>query len=118
MARNFNDLKNSLYIHENEEAKTRFMQSRYWVAPELNYVLPPPRSSRDADFERRPRYTPKSETFAMGKIAKEINGGNLSITYYNKYVKENRADDVYNLSKMDQLFQYSLEQLFRDDPAQ
>jgi hypothetical protein len=67
---NFNELKESLYIHESEEAKTRIMHGRYWVAPELNYVLPPPRSKRDVDFERRPRYTPQSEMFAVGKIAK------------------------------------------------
>jgi hypothetical protein len=53
MAENFNDLKESIYIHESEEAKTRFMRDRYWVVLELNYVLPPPGSSRDADFERR-----------------------------------------------------------------
>jgi hypothetical protein len=118
MARKFNDLKESLDIHENEEAKTNFMQGKYWVAPKLNYVLPPLGSSRDADFERRLRYTPKRETFVVGKIAKEIYGGNLSTAYYNKYTKEDRADDVYNLSAMDQLFECSLEQLFREDLTQ
>jgi serine/threonine protein kinase len=72
MAGNFNDLKDSLYIHKSEEAKTRIMRGKYWIAPELNYVLPPLGNSKDADFERRLKYTPKSETFAMGKIAKEI----------------------------------------------
>jgi hypothetical protein len=72
----------------------------------------------DANFERRPRYTPKSETFVVGKIAKEIYGGNLSTAYYNKYVRQNKADDVFNISEMDQVFQHRLEQLFRDDPIQ
>jgi serine/threonine protein kinase len=116
MAGNFNDLKESLYIHESEEVKTTFMHGRYWVAPELNYVLPPPGSSRDADFERRPRYTPQSETFALDKIAKQIYGGNLSTVYYNKYARENKADDVFSILDMDQVFQQSLEQLSRDDP--
>jgi hypothetical protein len=83
MARNFNDLKESFYIHENEEAKTRIMQDRYWVALELNYVLPPPGNNRDADFERWSRYTPKSKTFVVSKIGKEIYGSNLSTAYYN-----------------------------------
>jgi hypothetical protein len=64
MAGNFNDLKESLYIHESQEARTRMMRNRWWVAPELNYVLPPPGSTRDVDFERRPKFTPKSETYA------------------------------------------------------
>jgi hypothetical protein len=38
MAGNFNDLKESLYIHESQEARTRMMHNRWWVAPELNYV--------------------------------------------------------------------------------
>jgi hypothetical protein len=62
MARNFNDLKESLYIHERQEARTRVMQHRWWVVPELNYVLPPPGRTRDPDFKRRPQFTPKSET--------------------------------------------------------
>jgi hypothetical protein len=118
MAGNFNDLKESLYIHESEEVKTRIMQGRYRVAPELNNVLPPLGSSRDADFERRPRYTPKSETFVVGRIAKQIYGSNLSTAYYNKYMRENRVDDVFSILEMDQVFQCSLEQLFRDDPTQ
>jgi serine/threonine protein kinase len=68
MARNFNDLKESLYIHESQEARTRMMRNRWWVAPELNYVLPLLGSTRDVDFERWPKFTPKSETYAMGRI--------------------------------------------------
>jgi hypothetical protein len=109
MPGNFSDLKESFDIHKNKEAKTRFLRGMYWVALELNYVLPPLGSSRDADFERRLRYTPKSKTFAVGKIAKEIYGGNLSIAYYNKYKREHIAGDVYSLLRMDQLFQCSLE---------
>jgi hypothetical protein len=52
MAGNFNDLKESLYIHESQEARTRMMRNRWWVAQELNYILPPPRSTRDVDFEQ------------------------------------------------------------------
>jgi hypothetical protein len=83
MARNFNDLKESLCIHESQEAKTRIMQHKWWVAPELNYVLPPPGNRRDVDFNRRPKFTPKSETFAVGKIAQWIYVGNLFLEYYN-----------------------------------
>jgi hypothetical protein len=54
----------------------------------------------------------------VGKIAKLIYGGNLSTAYYNKYAKENRADNVFSISDMDQVFQLSLEQLSRDDPTQ
>jgi hypothetical protein len=69
MAGNFNDLKESLYIHKSQEARNRVMQHKWWVAPELNYVLPPSRSTRDVDFEWRPKFTPKNETYAMDRIA-------------------------------------------------
>jgi serine/threonine protein kinase len=96
MAGNFNDLKESLYIHENQEARTRVMEHRWWVAPELNYFLPLPKSTRDLNFERRPKFTLKSETFAVGKIAQWIYSGNLSLEYYNKHHKEERGDDVFS----------------------
>jgi serine/threonine protein kinase len=115
MAGNFNDLKESLYIHESQEARTRMM---WWIAPELNYVLPPPGSTRDVDFERRPKFTPKSETYAVGRIAHWIYSGNLSLEYYNKQHKEERGDDTFSFSIMDQTFQRSLEQLYKDDPEQ
>jgi hypothetical protein len=54
----------------------------------------------------------------VGKIAQWIYGGNLSLAYYKKYVKEERAIDVYNHSSMDQYFQRSLEQVFKEDPEQ
>jgi serine/threonine protein kinase len=84
MAENFNDLKESLSIHESQEARTRVMCNRWWVAPELNYVLPPLGSTRDPDFERRPQFTPKNETYAVGKIAQWIYSGNLFLEYYSK----------------------------------
>jgi hypothetical protein len=115
MARNFNDLKESLYIHESQEEENTNMRHRWWVASELNYVLPPPGSTRDVDFERRPKFTLKSKTFAVGKIAQWIYGGNLFLEHYDKYIKEDRADDIYNHSIMNQLFQHSLEQLCKDD---
>jgi hypothetical protein len=118
MAGNFNDLKESLYIHESQEARTRVMEHRWWVAPELNYVLPPPRSTRDIDFERQPKFTPKSEIYAMGKIAQGIYGGNLFLEYYNKQYNEERGDDTFSFSAMDQVFQHSLKQLYKDDPEQ
>ena len=116
MASNFNNLKESLYIHESEEAKGRMLRNRWWVAPELNYVLPRPGSSRDADFERRPNYTPKSEAFAVGKIADWIYGGHLSAEYFSKQRKEARGDEAYDGSTMDQAFRRSLEQLFEPNP--
>jgi hypothetical protein len=100
MVGNFNDLKESLYIHKSQEAKNRIMQHRYWVASELNYILPLLGSTRDVDFERQPKYIPKNETFAVGKIAKTIYNGNLSFAYYNRYVKEERADELYTHSSM------------------
>jgi serine/threonine protein kinase len=118
MAGNFNDLKESLYIHESQEARNRVMQHRWWVAPELNYVLPPSRSTRDPDFKWRPKFTPKSETDAVGRIAHWIYGGNLSLEYFNKQHKVDRGDDMFSFSATDQTFQCSLEQLFRDDPEQ
>ena len=69
MAGNFNDLKESFYIHEDEEAKARMLRNRWWVIPELNYVLPQLGNSRDLDFERWLSFTPKSEAYAVGKIA-------------------------------------------------
>jgi hypothetical protein len=118
MVGNFNDLKESLYIHESQEARTgvRVMQHRWWVVPELNYVLPPPGSTRDPDFKRQPKFTLKSETYAVGRIAHSIYGGNLSLEYYSKQHKEERGDDPFSFSAMDQTFQRSLEQLFKDDP--
>jgi hypothetical protein len=118
MAGNFNDLKESLYIHESQEARTRVMQHKWWVIPQLNYVLPPPGSTKDVDFEQRPKFTPKSETYAMGKIAQWIYNGNLSLEYYNKQYKEERGDDKFSFLAMDQTFQRSLEQLYKDDPEQ
>jgi hypothetical protein len=118
MARNFNDLKESLYIHENQEARTRMMCNRWWVAPELNYVLPPPGSTRDVDFERRPKFTPKIETYAVGRIAHWIYDGNLSLEYFNKQHKVDRGDDPFTFSTTDQTFKCSLEQLFMDDLEQ
>jgi hypothetical protein len=88
MAGNFNDLKESLYIHESQEARTRIMEHRWWDALELNYVLPPPESTRDPDFEWQPKFTPKSETYVVGKIAQWIYGGNLFLELYNKNHKE------------------------------
>jgi hypothetical protein len=118
MAGNFNDLKEFLYIHESQEARTRIMEHRWWVASELNYVLPPPGSTRDPDFERRPKFTPKNETFAVGKIAQWIYSGNFSLQYYNRHHKEKRGDDMFSFLAMDQVFQRSLEQLYKDDPEQ
>jgi hypothetical protein len=69
MAGNFNDLKESLYIHESQEARTRLMQHRWWVVLELNYILPSPGSTRDPNFERWPKFTAKSETYVVGIIA-------------------------------------------------
>jgi hypothetical protein len=118
MAENFIDLKESVYIHESQETRTRIMQHRWWVAPELNYVLPPLGSTKDVDFERLPKFTSKSETYTLGKIAKWIYDGNLSLECYNKHYKEERGDDTFSFSTMDQTFQRSLEQLYKDDPEQ
>jgi serine/threonine protein kinase len=118
MAGNFNDLKESLYIHESQEARIRMMHNRWWVAPELNYVLPPPGSTRDVDFERRPKFTPKSETYSVGRIAHWIYSGNLSLEYFSKQHKVDRGDDPFTFSGTDQTFERSLEQLFMDDPEQ
>ena len=118
MGENFNGLKESLYIHENQEARTKMMHKKWSIAPELNYVLPLLGSTRDPDFELRPNFTPKSETYAMDRIAHWIYGGNLSLEYFNKQHKEERGDDPFSFSATDQIFQRSLEQLFRDDPEQ
>jgi hypothetical protein len=34
--RNFNDLKESLYIHKSEETKSKIMQHMWWVTPKLH----------------------------------------------------------------------------------
>jgi hypothetical protein len=47
MAGGFNELKELLYIHENEEAKFRTMRNRWWVAPGLSYIRPRPKITRD-----------------------------------------------------------------------
>jgi hypothetical protein len=75
----------------------------------LNYVLPPPGSTRDVDFERWPKFTPKNETYAVRKISQWIYGGNLFLKYYNKQYKEERGDDMFSFLAMDQVFQSSLE---------
>jgi Protein tyrosine and serine/threonine kinase len=118
MAGNFNDLKESLYIHESEEAKARMMRNRWWVAPKLNYVIPHAGSSRDPDFERRPNFTPKSEAYAVGQIAYRIYGGNLSAEYFSKQRKVERGDEHFDAATMDLTFRRSLEQLFDPNPEQ
>lgn len=40
----------------------------------------------------------------MGKIAKEIYGGNLFVTYYNKYVNLERIGDMFDHVSMNQVF--------------
>jgi hypothetical protein len=94
------------------------MRNRWWVAPKLNYVLPPPESTRDVDFKRRPKFTPKSETYAVGRIAHWIYDGNLSLEYFSKQHKVDRGDDPFTFSATDQTFKRSLEQLFMDDQEQ
>jgi dephospho-CoA kinase len=54
----------------------------------------------------------------MGKIAQWIYDGNLSLKYYSKQYKEERGNDTFSFSAMDQVFQRSLEQLYKDDPEQ
>jgi hypothetical protein len=49
MAGNFNDLKESLYIHESQEVRTRIMEHRWWVTPKLNDVLPPLGNTSNGD---------------------------------------------------------------------
>jgi hypothetical protein len=44
-------------------------------------------AQRDPDFERWPKFTPKSETYAVGRIAHWIYDGDLSLEYYNKQHK-------------------------------
>ena len=118
MAGNFNDLKESLYIHESEEAKARMLRQRWWIALELSYVLLQPGSSRDPNYERRPSFTPKSEAYAVGQIAYRIYGDNLSPEYFSKQRKEERGDDHFDAATMDLTFQRSLEQLFDPNPEQ
>jgi hypothetical protein len=118
MAGNFNNLKESLYIHESEEAKAKMIRNRWWVAPELNYVIPHAGSSKDLDFERRPNFTPKSETYAVGKIALKIYGGNLSLDYFRKQERVERGDLKYDQATMHSVFERSLEQLSDSDPEQ
>ena len=96
MAGNFNDLKESLYIHESEEAKVRMMRNRWWVESELNYVLQKLGSSKDLDFKLRSSFTLKSETYVVAKIAHAIYGGNLSLEYFSKQYKEERGNEVFN----------------------
>jgi hypothetical protein len=94
------------------------MQHRWWVAPELNYVLRPPGSTRDVDFEWWPKFTPKSETYTVDRIAHSIYDGNLSLEYFSKQHKVDRGDDPFTFSATDQTFKRSLEQLFTDDLEQ
>jgi hypothetical protein len=49
------------------------------------------------------------ETFVVDKIAKTI---------HIKEVKEKRANDMYNHVSMNQVFEVSLEQLFKENPDQ
>ena len=109
MARNFNDLKESLYIYKSEEVKARMLGNKWWIMPELNYVLPQLGSSRDLDFKWRPSFTPKSEAYAMGKIAHWIYGGNFFLVYFSKQHKEERRDESFSPSTIDLTFRCSLE---------
>ena len=45
----------------------------------------------------------------MSKIGKTIYKGNSCFAYYDRYVKEDRADDMYNHSYVNQVFELSLE---------
>ena len=69
--------------------------------------------TKDALFERRLSFIPKTKTFVVGKITKAIYSGNLSLIYYSKYMKEERMDDIYDDASMNQVFEVNLEQLFK-----
>jgi hypothetical protein len=69
-------------------------------------------------FERRLRFTPKSETFAVGKITRAIYGSNLFSVYYIRYLKDDKANDMYDHASMYQAFKVCLEQLFKEDLEQ
>jgi hypothetical protein len=51
-------------------------------------------------------------------LKESLYSGNLSLEYYNKQHKEERGDDTFSFLAMDQTFQRSLEQLYKDDPKQ
>ena len=118
MARNFSDLKESLYIHESKEAKSMIMQNRQSIALELNYVLLSPESSKDAQFERQPLFSSKSKTFGVGQITNTIYNSNLFSAYHKKYMKEEVGNDMYDPSSMHLVFECTLEQLFKVYPKQ
>ena len=94
------------------------MQHKQWVAPELNYVLPPPGSTRDVDFERPPKFTSKSEMYVVDKISHWIYSSNLSLEYFSKQHKVNKGNDLFTFSATNQTFEHSLEQLFKNNPEQ
>ena len=115
---NFNDLKESSYIHKKEEAKSRIMQHRWWVVLELNFVLLSFGSTKDVQFKKQLKLTLKNKTFAVDKFTKAIYSGNFLLAYYSRFVKEDMADDMYSHISMNQIFEVGLDQLSKEDLEQ
>ena len=90
---------------------------RWWVAPELYYFPLPPGSVRDAQFEIKPRHNFQSETYAIGKIALRIAGGELCQEYFNMQLKEEAHEKTYSYADMNMFFHMSLEQLCDENAA-
>jgi hypothetical protein len=92
MARNFRELKESLYILKSNVANSRTMWNRWWVAPKLNNVQQLPESSRNVH-----------KMFFVGQIGNKIYNGNLSLISYKRYLIEAAANNMDDLASIHQV---------------
>jgi hypothetical protein len=84
MARNFVDLKKSLYIYESEEAKNRTMRNRWWVAPELNYGRQESVSPASDPYGRQQSVAPASDPYGRQQNMSDPYGRQQSTTQYGR----------------------------------
>ena len=67
----------SLYTFTSKEKMEEVLRRRWWVDPALAYL-----HRRDADVENIPYYSKTTEEYAVGSIAIQMNGGEMSEAYY------------------------------------
>lgn len=109
--------KVTFYMYESARARDEDRKQRWWLAPEIAYVVPPP--SNEQQFHIKPNMDMKSETYAVGKIARRIFGGHISDGFYERQIEDPdfEGGHTYDRVMMASAFEASLDQLANEDPT-